>query len=362
MRVLLIIALLPTLIASTGGAVAAQLAAGSNLPLEKNSCATCHGEQDLWGEENLHLFVSAQALADDVHGKNGVNCHDCHGGDPSSFNVLQAHAAETSQSTLLPFRPALSGKASKAEQVKAIVEVCGKCHTQAAGEYAKSVHGHGLHESGLVATAVCTNCHGSHGIYPAEDARSKLHPEVVGTTCAQCHRFIQERLLQSVHGHAVVPAAGDEPEAALAAKRRPSCTDCHAGHDLPHPKSSEFRLAMPDRCGNCHSELATSYTRSLHGQLTELGYLPAAKCSDCHGSHDILPVADPASRLSTANRQTTCAACHPNVNPNFMDYDPHADPSSLQRNATLYWVNLGLTGLLTGVFAPFRDAQSVVAL
>jgi cytochrome b subunit of formate dehydrogenase/bacterioferritin-associated ferredoxin len=355
MNALLRVALL-TASMTVGEAATAQPSAGSQLPLDQNGCATCHGEQDLWDGDSLRLFVPLKLLADDVHWKHGVNCHDCHGGDPSSLNFQQAHAAEVdaTQSQALPFKLSLSQQARTPARLETLVQVCGKCHAQASDTYLVSVHGHGFQESGLVVTAVCNDCHGSHGIYPAADLRSSLHPDMVGATCAQCHRFIQERLQQSVHGRtAATPATADGPESAEVAKRRPSCTDCHQGHDLPHPKSGAFRLGLADRCGSCHADLTTSYTRSLHGQLTELGYLPAAKCSDCHGSHDILPVADPASRVSTVNRRATCAICHPNANENFLDYDPHADPHDPRRHAMLYWLNLGLTGLLTGVFALF---------
>jgi cytochrome b subunit of formate dehydrogenase len=84
-----------------------------------------------------------------------------------------------------------------------------------------------------------------------------------------------------------------------------------------------------------------------------MGYMPAARCADCHGAHDILPVADPASPLSAINRPATCAQCHPGANENFLDFDPHANPSDPQRDALLYWVNVGLTGLLTAVFVVF---------
>jgi cytochrome b subunit of formate dehydrogenase len=36
-----------------------------------------------------------------------------------------------------------------------------------------------------------------------------------------------------------------------------------------------------------------------------------------------------------------------------LEFDPHADPHDPQRDAVLYWVNLGLTGLLVSVFALF---------
>ena len=109
MRALLTVSWLTALI-TVGGDATAQPTTGSQLPPDKNNCATCHGEKDLWSGENLRLFVPLERLADDVHWKNGVNCHDCHGGDPSSFNVGQAHAAQIdgTQSTVLPFKPLLS--------------------------------------------------------------------------------------------------------------------------------------------------------------------------------------------------------------------------------------------------------------
>ncbi len=355
MKALLSVALWTALM-TAGAAAHAQPSAGSQLPPEKNSCATCHGEKDLWDGDNLRLFVPLDQLTDDVHWKHGVDCSDCHGGDPSSLNFQQAHATEVDamQSQALPFRPLLSQQTRTPARLEVVVQVCSKCHVQAAETYLVSVHGHGFQESGLTVTAVCIDCHGSHGILPAADPRSSLNYANVDTTCAKCHRFIEERLQQSVHGRAAAPpATTEESQASDATKRKPNCTDCHQGHDLPHPRSAAFRLGMKDQCGNCHAELSNSYTRSLHGQLTELGYLPAAKCSDCHGSHDILAVSDPGSRLSKANRRATCAKCHPNANANFLDYDPHADPRKAQRDALLHWVNIGLSSLLIGVLSVF---------
>ena len=135
--------------------------------------------------------------------------------------------------------------------------------------------------------------------------------------------------------------------------RTASCTDCHVGHDLPHPQSSRFQLTQSERCGNCHAVPTSRYAISVHGQLTRLGYIPAAKCSDCHGSHDILALSDPQSRLSRVNRRATCGNCHAGVVANFLDFDPHADPSDPERNAALYWAYVGLVGLLVTVFALF---------
>ena len=355
MNALLRVALLTALM-TVGKDATAQPSAGSQLPLDKNSCATCHGEKDLWGGDNLRLFVPLEQLTDDVHWKNGVTCHDCHGGDPGSLNFQQAHATEVdgAQSQSLPFRPQLSQPTRTPARLETLVQVCSKCHAHASETYLVSVHGHGLRESGLTVTAVCSDCHGSHGILPSADPRSTLNVANVDATCAKCHRFIEERLQQSVHGRAAAsPATTEGPQTGAEANRKPNCTDCHQGHDLPHPRSAAFRLGMSDRCGNCHADLSTSYTRSLHGELTDLGYLPAAKCSDCHGSHDILAVSDPGSRLSKANRRATCAKCHPNANANFLEYDPHADPRNAQCDAILHWMNIGLSGFLISVLTVF---------
>jgi cytochrome b subunit of formate dehydrogenase len=136
-------------------------------------------------------------------------------------------------------------------------------------------------------------------------------------------------------------------------KQKPSCTSCHHGHNLLNPESADFRERLPDRCGNCHFDSSTHYSLSVHGALTALGYAPAAKCSDCHGAHDILPVSDPDSWVSPKRRLKTCQYCHTDASPNFADFDPHADFTSPTRNPLLYGVYVALTTLLITTFGFF---------
>ncbi len=354
MKSLMSLTLLFVLLAECPGAAAEPR--GSRLPPEKNNCAACHGERDLWEGDTLRLYVPMETLAEDAHWKQGVNCHDCHGGDPSSFDVGKAHAThvEGAQSGVLPFRSPLNHVKRSASRLETQIGLCGSCHQEALRTYLASVHGHGLEKSGLVATAVCTDCHGSHGIFPASDPQSSLHATNVAATCATCHRFVDERVQRSVHGReAGLGGKTKDPAPGGQVKRTASCTDCHQGHDLAHPRSPDFRLGMAERCGDCHAELSTQYAISLHGQLTELGYVPAAECSDCHGAHDILPVTETDSRLSKVNRHQTCGQCHPDVSSNFLEFDPHADPHDATRNPALYWVDLGITYLLITVFSIF---------
>ena len=206
MRVLLIVTLLAPGVALAGRATAQQ-PAGSQLPLEENRCATCHGEKDLWEAIICGCSCRSNKSPRTSTGRMESLVSDCHGGDPNTLNFQQAHAAEVddAQSSVLPFQPLLGQQARTPERLKTLVQVCSKCHQQASESYLVSVHGHGLQQSGLVVTAVCTDCHGHHNIYPATDPRSSLHSTNVGTTCAKCHRFIEERLQQSVHGRGRTP-------------------------------------------------------------------------------------------------------------------------------------------------------------
>ncbi len=119
------------------------------------------------------------------------------------------------------------------------------------------------------------------------------------------------------------------------------------------PGSELFHRRVPNLCGNCHGDLSSRYAMTVHGELTKLGYQPAANCYNCHGSHDILAVGNPASPVSPANRVTTCRQCHSQATANFAGFDPHVnyhDPSS---SPVVYWVYKVLLTLLLTTFGVF---------
>lgn len=385
-----------------GGHLAAQPPPeGSQLPADENACAMCHGEPDMWETDVLRLFISPDALAEDVHWQKGVNCHDCHGGDPTAFDPSGLHATEDGFRDLAEVKQAcgLCHKDQAVDLVKGVhakvgerderdrgtplecadchgavahgllpvgdsrspvflgnqVKTCGNCHPEDMKTYQGTAHGEGLINSGLSVTAVCSDCHGAHGIYYAADLRSTLHSTNVADTCRKCHTSVEERLQESVHGRGVglgevteLPAPGGKM------KRKPSCTSCHLGHHLLRPGLSPFQQESVNRCGNCHPDLSSRYAMSLHGELTHLGYEPAAKCADCHGSHDILPVSDPHSPVAAgANRLATCRKCHLHAVQNFSQFDPHANHKDADNYPLLYFVCHGLRALFFAFFAFF---------
>jgi hypothetical protein len=88
-----------------------------------------------------------------------------------------------------------------------------------------------------------------------------------------------------------------------------ACVDCHTGiKDLIH----ESNLPPPN-CTGCHEKEAQAYATSIHGVSHAMGASGAANCWDCHGSHGILPVTDPASPVFKLNQPQTCAKCHSNA-------------------------------------------------
>ncbi len=86
------------------------------------------------------------------------------------------------------------------------------------------------------------------------------------------------------------------------------CTDCHADiDDLPHADT----LAKVD-CGICHDQAAEDY--KYHGRMAVGADSDIPSCSDCHGTHDILPPTNKLSTINPINLPQTCGNCHENIN------------------------------------------------
>ena len=86
-----------------------------------------------------------------------------------------------------------------------------------------------------------------------------------------------------------------------------ACSDCHADiEELPHDTVAKVN------CGLCHEQEATDYTR--HG-LGKVGVNPdIPTCVSCHGTHNILGVAEKESPVNPLNLPTTCGRCHEDEN------------------------------------------------
>ena len=139
----------------------------------------------------------------------------------------------------------------------------------------------------------------------------------------------------------------------------PTCADFHSSHTIGDTEKDAFLTEITDQCGSCHGELAETYFDTMHGKAYKLGYLGAARCSDCHGAHGILGVNDPESTVGFLNIVNTCQQCHEDANMRFTGYLTHATHHDPEKYPALYWTYWAMTSLATPAeLVTFRRAGS----
>jgi len=219
-----------------------------------------------------------------------------------------------------------------------------------ADAYKESFHARSAGKTGVKAS--CDDCHHTHyfNVPPrGTSKRSDWHLTIPDVCGKKCHSDILDDYVTSVHGKEVVEKHN---------LKSAVCIDCHTTHDITKTTQNPFKLAITQRCGNCHEANYLSYTSSLHGQINRLGYSFTAKCYDCHGSHAILKVDDPESTVSPANRLDTCKECHngkkmPMATAAMMSFGPHATGEDFKHYPQTYIATKFMHGLFVMVFAYF---------
>jgi predicted CXXCH cytochrome family protein len=221
--------------------------------------AAVHAQDLKTGSACLECHKDTKAHADAVHTAKGVTCADCHP------NVTDGKEPHKGALDALPLE-----------------KMCGSCHADQTSAWATGKH----------KDSTCDNCHGSvHSSFKRTD----------WSTCTDCHGKESEALAASAHGQAAKPVG---------------CDDCHGDMHAPRlkgdPRSPVSKLLQVDTCGECHDTPdVRAWRTSVHGQgLLKAGLVVAPACVDCHGSHDIAKVKDPASHLSRKNVVDTCGQCH----------------------------------------------------
>jgi cytochrome b subunit of formate dehydrogenase len=283
--------------------------------IDNSECLSCHKNK-----------INAETFAESVHGAE--SCNSCH---REITNVKDHVKAKERKGTAVQTQP---------QPVR-----CRWCHDKEAVEYYSSVH--------FLNEVQCTDCHGNiHEL----DAWKGNKKQVIGI-CETCHS--DEGYSGSVHGKAVLAGNPDSPD----------CTDCHGQkkslHKIPKLEGREVRAFHTEACVNCHGDktmmernkvfaIATqTYYESYHGEIEKLGYPKlVAGCSDCHGSHAVLPPDNPDSSISKEQLIKTCGKCHPNSDVNFVKFDTHASYKN-PKKPIFYWTFLFMHVLLAFVFGSF---------
>ncbi|MBI5362544.1 MAG: hypothetical protein HZA53_05145 [Planctomycetes bacterium] len=313
----------------------------------KVDCSTCHAGQVGDYQRGVHGQLATRGDA------SAPTCTECHG-----THAILEHAipsgATPEITTLVRSSPTYS---------RNVPQLCARCHqdgapaakrylgpeTRIIENYSNSIHGKGLEKSGLVVTAVCTDCHTAHKELPTSDPESTVHPGNIAGTCGRCHDGIYEQFQQSIHS----PVGNPGYEQLRGMAKLPDCNDCHSSHTMKRTDLAEFELGIMDQCGKCHADITKTYFETYHGKASALGDTTRAKCYDCHGAHDILPASVPASHLSEANIVGTCGKCHAGSHRQFAGFLTHATHNDKERYPALYWAFVSMTALLVGTFLFF---------
>jgi hypothetical protein len=254
------------------------------VPEETYGCIRCHADK-------------RRAFFTGVHSERGIRCHDCHGGNPATFDEGAAHRGD------------YIGAPDKWQTVR----LCASCHadpdrmrqfglpTGQLAEFRTSRHGRLLLEARNPDAPTCTDCHEAHAVFRRTDARSPVHPANLPGTCARCH---EDRALMAKYG---LPTdqlrvyRGSAHGVALFERENfaaPTCTGCHGAHAALPPAVSEVKNV----CGRCHVWVRRDFERGPHGSAQVEGR--PLGCTDCHSNHgtERVPVSELAAR---------CQRCHP---------------------------------------------------
>jgi nitrate/TMAO reductase-like tetraheme cytochrome c subunit len=277
----------------------------------QESCLSCHGQK------GMTPYIDESLLRQSVHG--AIKCTQCH--------------------TSVKGYP--HGTVYRVD--------CASCHLtgglgasqKAARAYSQSPHAEAVRKGSGPA---CKTCHGTHQILPSDNPDSRTYRRNVPKLCSGCHYFEYKIYSRSIHGTEVLDKG--DLKAAI-------CYDCHMEHAAPRVTEARWKLWLIEECGGCHKHRLETYRKTIHGEVTHLGYTTVAKCSDCHGFHDILPKSAAASTISSGKLLDTCRTCHLFAGRGITEYHPHPDEHNRAKYPILFYTHWFMKILLIGVFAFF---------
>ena len=275
------------------------------------ACLGCHGDPSVVGGQGKHLLVDARRHSASVHGAlECTACHDTiheypHPPKRSRVECVTCHADERADVDRSIHGAALGSDAcqschgaphdiAKLSDAGGHEARCASCHDSEVRDYKSSVHasalGHGDHTG-----ATCRSCHGpSHGVRATSDPARRCPGCKIADTLRQLPResrlpgTAQDSVRASGRG---VQAERPRTRPGRGNEKAASCSDCHGSHAVLPGRDAASKInhwRVPETCGTCHSKIHDAYAGSVHGQAVASGVPGAPVCTDCHGEHDIL--------------------------------------------------------------------------
>lgn len=318
--------------------------------LGDGACESCHGNHhEVTAAAQLVPAKCAQCHADEVKElRQSIHGQAAAAGDPDAPTCVSCHGPVHQIQT--------SSDPTATVAKKNLPDTCASCHSNQqflsrhkipfahpVELYKQSVHGRAI-VAGDGAAATCSDCHGSHGILPSQDARSKVNHFNIPSTCGQCHTDIAKTYMESVHGQAMKNGVSGAPV----------CSDCHGEHLILAPKEpaslvNASRVSMTT-CGRCHSDerlalrynlpadRVPSFADSYHGLAMRGGSQSVANCASCHGVHNIFRTSDARSTVNAANLPKTCGTCHAGAGERFVIGPVHVRISTGPAHPVVKWI------------------------
>jgi cytochrome b subunit of formate dehydrogenase len=274
-------------------------------------CGTCHAEADSLWRAGPH---------GGRHGLPEASCQTCHG----THDVRPAKELE------------------RGAGGRALSQRCVVCHQD------RQFQPGDVHKDKVS----CAACHGAHMIQPVRDPATHGIAIGIAQRCATCHDSVAARAFHDIHG--VTARAQAETPGPLHGDTAATCISCHGGHGMKPAHDLDREVGLVQRCAACHKREGETYADTYHGRATRVGNYRAARCTDCHGSHQIFPSSDPRSSTSKGRLVATCAKCHASAaRPSFVSYRAHVRPHDFGDNPAVFLAWLLMNVLLFSVFAVF---------
>ena len=292
----------------------------------------------------LPWATAAEVKLSGVHAK--LACVACHADIDSKTALQPVDCASCHQS--LWDKAQKDGSAAQHPRLGVVA--------QNIAQYKKSFHARANADDASKPNAACKDCHATHSFdvpsasLPMDDPARAAWRLGLAQKCGSCHDDQLEAYTGSVHGQAVLK--DHNPKAAV-------CSDCHSAHAIANTSGDAFKQSISAQCGSCHEANLASYKATYHGQISTLGYTYTAKCYNCHGSHDILKVDNPDSKVHADNRMKTCKSCHSGKKDlaeapaGFISFQPHGNHHDFKKYPEIWIAFQIMVQLLVGTFGFF---------
>jgi cytochrome b subunit of formate dehydrogenase len=201
---------------------------------------------------------------------------------------------------------------------KSLTLRCDKCHEQEAKEYNQAcIHGK-VYKEKHPRAPWCHDCHGGHRILSLASEKSALTPLNQPATCGKCHGsdalsprngIAKRRLLERYYSSVHWQSVKEGKPAA-------SCSNCHGSHHILPSSDREShvsRIGLLSACAQCHQAVVQIYSKGSHGRTLLHGNLDVPTCTTCHGDHDMMSLKTQVGGTRNFAGTQICIWCHGNV-------------------------------------------------